>query len=1249
LTRGDAVQNTLLGLAIAIILAIVAALVAPLVVDWNHYRASIEAEASRLTGLNVSVGGQIDASLLPSPTITLRNVEAGDPAHGPHLRVGTLKLELALGPLLRGRLQATQVQVIDPQLSLAVDASGAVAWPTPSPSSDLRTLSIAHLGVEHGTIMLTDAKSGSRLVLQNLRFSGEVDFAGAFNGSGAVVAGNEPYAFRLSGSRGGAGIDVRLGVDPSDRPLTSEFDGKLAFAHGVPQFDGTFAMAQLVGATLANGKRVVSAPWHATGNIRATPQKASLRKLIFRYGPEEREMDFGGSADFTFGSQPRLVGKISAMQVDVDRALAAPALTDRPPLALLRSFLQSFIAAATLPVPAQIGFRIDELRVGGTALDSVTGELGFDRSGWTLDHFQFHAPGSTQVSLSGRLTAAAHGFTFTGPAALSSADLAMLLAWLNGNGGKHPSGEAKTFSAQGIVTLASERMAVDRLTATLDQEKIDGHLAYTWPVNKQPAGLDAEIHAADLDVDALSAFARSAFGGNGPVLPRDATLVLDLGNATFAGTDAQNVKAQIKLDAGRLQIDHLSVGDIAGAKLDLSGRIDQLASQPQGQVTLDLDASALDGLRAIAVKLAPGRADTLRRLANLLAPAKVHAVFNVGQAAPSSTTAELRVSGSLAAMQVVIDAKASGEVSDLGAATLQVDSRLNSDDGTALIALLGLDRVLAVDQLPGQLTLTAAGRLDGDIHVDSKLETSGFASALAGIVRLIGDQKPWAKLHLQTAAGDLRPLHQVMVGQVGAAVPVSAQADVLVDGAKLSFSNIAGSVGKSSLHGHVAIDWASPVTIAGAIEADDVNAPALMATALGLPGKTAGNGSIWSTKPIGSGAFAVNGALSFKFDRAQLTPALVAEQLTGVAHFSPAAIDVDNIEAGIAGGHLGGTLQFRRNADGLGADAKLDFADIDASSLGGSSMKLSGGRLTLMLSSDGFGATPAALIGSLHGKASVTANGVQFAGIDTAAFRAARQAAGRSEPIDMNRVRNAVKAALANGQLTIAKGKADLAIASGQIDFNQVALQSDNGARLSLDGAIDLGNAAINTRLTLSEAPPVSALISVRPELSIEVKGPVAAPQRTLDMSALASWLTLSAAELQTRRIESIEASQREGTAGAAGHVRLPDFHLPASGTVVESAMPQNLRSAPIPGTGDLERLVQPVTPPAAPPAAPQQNHPASAAHNNGTSPAIAAPVASGPRQVSGSSAGNKPTTSGVIQRLLRSMPAAGAPVIPGD
>ena len=410
-------QTTLLGLAIAIILAIVSALVAPLVVDWNHYRAPIEAEASRLTGLSVRVNGAIDARLLPSPVITLRNVDVGGAGQPPQLRAGMLKLELALGPLLRGQVQATQVHLIGPQISLSLDRSGAIELPALSPSFHPQALSISRFDVENGRITLSDAASGSRIVLQKLWFNGDIaSFGGPFNGEGAAVVGDELYGYRISGSpAGGGATKIRLGVDPSNQPLTTEFDGTLTFAHGVPQFDGGLAVARPVGATLANGQRVVSEPWRAVGTIRATPASASLTNLAFRYGPEERAVSFTGSADLTFGAHPHLAGKVAAMQVDVDRALAAPDVTDRPPLVVLRSFLQAFAAAAKPPMPAQIGVSVDALTVGGTTIESLSGDLNFDRGAWTLNGFQFHAPGMTEVKLSGRLTGSAQSFAFERP------------------------------------------------------------------------------------------------------------------------------------------------------------------------------------------------------------------------------------------------------------------------------------------------------------------------------------------------------------------------------------------------------------------------------------------------------------------------------------------------------------------------------------------------------------------------------------------------------------------------------------------------------------------------------------------------------------------------------------------------------------------------------------------------------------------------------------------------------------------
>jgi uncharacterized protein involved in outer membrane biogenesis len=192
------VQTTLLGLAIAVILAIVAALVAPLVVDWNHYHSAFETEASRLTGLSVRVG-TIDARILPTPLIKLRDVAIGEPGQEPQLQAAALELELRLGPLLRGEVQASQARLVAPQFKLALDRSGAIALPAVSRSFRPEELSISRLSVEDGSVVLADAGSGARVALQKLSFDGDIrSLAGPFSGEGSFIAGGEPFGYRIS-------------------------------------------------------------------------------------------------------------------------------------------------------------------------------------------------------------------------------------------------------------------------------------------------------------------------------------------------------------------------------------------------------------------------------------------------------------------------------------------------------------------------------------------------------------------------------------------------------------------------------------------------------------------------------------------------------------------------------------------------------------------------------------------------------------------------------------------------------------------------------------------------------------------------------------------------------------------------------------------------------------------------------------------------------------------------------------------
>jgi large subunit ribosomal protein L24 len=150
-----ALQTTLLAVAIAIILALVTALVGPLLIDWGSYRPFFESEASRLIGLPVSVKGEIDARLLPSPQLTLHDIEIGGTG-ADKARARALDIELALGPLLRGEWRANELRLTGPQVQLTLDTSGHLVAASPAIGFRPDALSIDRLSIVDGKIALTD-------------------------------------------------------------------------------------------------------------------------------------------------------------------------------------------------------------------------------------------------------------------------------------------------------------------------------------------------------------------------------------------------------------------------------------------------------------------------------------------------------------------------------------------------------------------------------------------------------------------------------------------------------------------------------------------------------------------------------------------------------------------------------------------------------------------------------------------------------------------------------------------------------------------------------------------------------------------------------------------------------------------------------------------------------------------------------------------------------------------------------------
>ena len=125
-------MNRLLLIVGGLLVGILAALfIVPVFVDWNRYRGTFEEEASRLLGRDVRVSGRVNLRLLPTPYIRFEKVRVADTQGNvgePLFRADDFTVWLAVGPLFRGELEATEIELKSPVLTVVLDDKGGGNW-----------------------------------------------------------------------------------------------------------------------------------------------------------------------------------------------------------------------------------------------------------------------------------------------------------------------------------------------------------------------------------------------------------------------------------------------------------------------------------------------------------------------------------------------------------------------------------------------------------------------------------------------------------------------------------------------------------------------------------------------------------------------------------------------------------------------------------------------------------------------------------------------------------------------------------------------------------------------------------------------------------------------------------------------------------------------------------------------------------------------------------------------------------------
>lgn len=581
----------LLGLPVLLAVLVAALWVVPGLLDWNHYRRSIEALASSGVGRPVRIDGPISLHLLPQPILTASGIAVDDIGDGVVLTAQELRLRVGLGPLLAGNVDARDLTLRGADLRLPwPPAPGALTQRPPAWLTGLQAR-VEESRVQVGGLTTTG-------VAATLMTDPET---GMLSATGVGQVGARPWRFTVRLTRPGrdnaAGLDVSIDGEGPLRDTGGTFSGQLA---------GDGALAGRVagrGSDLSQLLPGPAVPWRGDGRLSADAGLAVADELALEIGGSPAR----GAVALRVLPEARLDLAIAAGRLDLD------------------AWLPALLRGAETAMPTGIDLSAEAATLAGGTLRRLRGAFDLDAAGVTIRDAAALLPGDAQLTLSGRLPrppraegAASRPALFEGTGRLAAPDLRRTLRWLEpalppGLGLGHlPPEVMRSADLAAKISIDAGQASLAELHGALDGETLTGGLGIKLgPRLSIGVGLSFERLALDPwlpDLPALATPAGMADAMTG-ASALDADVHLQVHSATWRGRPMGQIALDAQTEATRLTLRRLEANPV-GMRLTASATVGEGGRVTEGRVEVAAPDLAL--LRAALPPELPGLPPLLR-------------------------------------------------------------------------------------------------------------------------------------------------------------------------------------------------------------------------------------------------------------------------------------------------------------------------------------------------------------------------------------------------------------------------------------------------------------------------------------------------------------------------------------------------------------------------------------------------------------------------------------------------------------
>ncbi|MBT6095648.1 MAG: AsmA family protein [Rhodospirillaceae bacterium] len=482
--------------------------------------------------------------------------------------------------------------------------------------------------IENGTLIYRDTATGNVEPVEKLNATiSAASVQGPLESTGSLVIRGIPLSY--SASLGEiihdrtVPFNARISMPAGD--LSVQAGGSLVNLLETPLFKGNIKVTSQ-NLALALAELGISAPTNnaalplnISGQVAVSTKTAEIKDLIVDIAGIKAEGDL--RADL--GDKLQFGTQLSINRLDTDKLLAAlnPEPTTKAPPAKNPSAKPTASAKAkqstqkTAPKPLRFDLpgdiagsvilTVDAIGYSDGVVRDVLLNAELRDATLTVQQFSAQFPGGSDVSVSGHLVTPDQVPTFTGELDSTVSDLRGVLSWLKIAPPPVPADRLRKFSVVSQFAVTPEQVQATGLDLSFDSSRLSGGV--TVALRKRP-GFGAALVLDRLNVDAYlppKATAKKgkatgqttqgsaqpntvskAENNNNPLSALsvlntfDANFNVHVKSATYQSTPVKDLVAEGVLYNGALDIKRFSIGKLAGASANLSGKLMDLGNIP---------------------------------------------------------------------------------------------------------------------------------------------------------------------------------------------------------------------------------------------------------------------------------------------------------------------------------------------------------------------------------------------------------------------------------------------------------------------------------------------------------------------------------------------------------------------------------------------------------------------------------------------------------------------------------------------